>query len=54
MGEENRKHRADSQEVLDLESIDVGVVGWFVIVKHQIDDIGRGANEEKLEGGEVQ
>lgn len=52
--EENREHRANSEEVLNLESIDVGIMCGFVVIEHEVDDVGRGADKQKLERGEVQ
>lgn len=43
---ENRKHRANSEEVLNLESIDVGVMCGFVVVEHEVDDVGRGTDKQ--------
>ena len=34
-GEKNGQDCGTTQEVLDLESINVGVVGWLVVVEHQ-------------------
>lgn len=54
MWEKHREDRADSQKVLNLEGVNVGVVGGLVIVQHEVDNIGGGADEEKLEGREVE
>lgn len=51
---ENCEYRADSEEVLNLESIDIGIMCRFVVVEHQVDDVGRGTDKQKLERGEVQ
>lgn len=51
--EEKGQDSADSKEVLDLECIDIWVMGGLVVVQHEIDDVARGSNEEELEGSEV-
>lgn len=51
---ENREHRANSEEVLNLECIDVGIMCGFVVIEHEVDDVGRGTDKQKLERGEVQ
>lgn len=51
--EKDCEHGADSQEVLNLESINVGIMRGFVVVEHEINDVGRGSNEEKFERSEV-
>lgn len=53
MREEKGQDSADSKEVLDLECIDIWVMGGLVVVQHEIDDVARGSNEEELEGSEV-
>jgi hypothetical protein len=52
--EEDCKHCADSKEVLNLKSIEIRIMRRFVIVEHEVDDVGRGADKKKLECGEVQ
>lgn len=54
MWEKNREHGANTQQVLDLESIDVGVMRWLVVVEHEVDHVGRGADEQKFECGEIE
>lgn len=54
MGEQQRQDHTDSKQVLDLEGIDIGIMSGFVVVQHQIDDVGRRADEEQLECGKVQ
>lgn len=53
MREKDREDRADSQKVLNLEGVNVRVVGGLVIVQHEVDNVAGGADEEELEGGEV-
>lgn len=53
MREKDREDRADSQKVLNLEGVNVRVVGGLVIVQHEVDNVTGGADEEELEGGEV-
>lgn len=52
--EEKSQDGTDSKKVLDLERIDIGVMGGLVVVQHEIDNVARGSNEEELEGGEVE
>ena len=40
-----------AEEVFDLESVLVGVVGGLVVVEHQPDNVGLGGDEDDLEGG---
>jgi hypothetical protein len=40
-----------AEEVLDFESVLVGVVGGLVVVEHQPDDVGLGGDEDDFEGG---
>lgn len=51
---QNREHRANSEEVLNFESIDIGIMCGFVVVEHEVDDVGRGTDKQKLERSEVQ
>ena len=39
---------------MDFESVDVGVVGGFVIVEHEVDGVGLEAEEEELKYGVVE
>lgn len=52
-GEEQRQNHTDPKKVLDFERIDIGIMGRLVVVEHQINDVGRGSDEQELEGGEV-
>lgn len=52
--EENCEHCADSKKILDLESIDIGIMGGFIVIEHKIDDVGRGTDEQELESSEVE
>jgi hypothetical protein len=52
--EEDRKHCADPKEVLNLESIEIRIMRRFVIVEHEVNDVGRRADKKELECGEVQ
>lgn len=54
MREEKGQDGTDSKKVLDLERIDIGVMGGLVVVQHEIYNVARGSNEEELEGGEVE
>lgn len=53
MRKEQSQNRADSKEILNLECIEVGVMGRLVIVEHEVNDVPGGANEEKLERSKV-
>ncbi len=39
IGEEDGQHEAGAKQVLDFEGVDVGIVGRFVIVQHEIDGV---------------
>ena len=39
---------------MDFEGVDVGVVGGFVVVEHEVDGVGLEAEEEELEDGVVE
>lgn len=39
---------------MNLECIDVGIMCGFVVVEHEVDDVGGGTDKQKLERGEVQ
>ena len=49
VGEEDCEDCAAAEEVLDFEGVDVGVVGGFVVVEHEVDCVGLEAEEEELE-----
>ena len=53
IGEEDGEDSGAAEEVLDFEGVDVGVVGWLVVVEHEVDGVGLGGEEEELEGGVV-
>lgn len=54
MREQDSQDCADTQEILDLEGIQVRVVRWLEIVEHEVDDIAGGTDEEELKCSEVQ
>lgn len=54
MGEQQCQNHADPKQVLDLEGIDIGVMSGLVVVEHEVDDVGGRADEQQLEGGQVQ
>jgi hypothetical protein len=54
VGEENGHDGACGEEVLDLEGVLVGIVGGLVVVEHEVDDVGRGSDEDDLEDGVVE
>lgn len=43
-----------SNEVFHLERVNVWIVGRAVVIKHEVDDISGGANEDNLENRVVQ
>ena len=49
VGEENSENTGASEQVLDLEGIDVGIVGGLVGVGHEVDDVSLGTDEHDLE-----
>ena len=49
--EQDGKHRGAAKEVFDFEGVLVRVVRGLVVVKHQVDDVGLGGDEDDLEGG---
>lgn len=51
--EENGQDSTNSKKVLDLERIDIWVMGGLVVVQHEINYIARRSDEEELEGSEV-
>ena len=50
IGEEQRQRRGAAEQVLDFEGVDVGVVGGFVVVEHEVEGVGLGGEEEEFEG----
>lgn len=53
MREKQGQNGADSKEVLNLEGIKVWIMGRFVVIEHEVNDIPGGTNEEDLECGEI-
>ncbi len=53
-GEDESHESGAAEEILDLESVDVGVVGGLVRIGHEVDDVALGADEEDLEDKVVQ
>lgn len=54
VGEKQGQESADTEEVLDFEGVEVGVMGRLIFVQHQVDDVTGGSDEEQFEGGEVE
>ena len=54
VGEEDGKNGAAAEKILDFEGVDIGVVGGFVVVEHEVDGVGLEAEEEELEDGVVE
>jgi hypothetical protein len=51
VGEYDGKHGGGSKEVFGAEGVLVRVVGRLVVVKHQVNDVGLGGDEDDLKGG---
>lgn len=49
VGEDDGQDGGSGEQVLDLEGIDVGIVGGLVCVCHEVDDVALGADEHDLE-----
>lgn len=49
VGEKQSENSSTGEQVLDLEGIDVGIVGRLVGVGHEVDDVSLGADEHDLE-----
>lgn len=47
---EDGHNGASYEEVLDFESVEIRVVGWLVIVEHEINGICRSRYENDFEG----
>ncbi len=54
VGEEDGKNGAAAEKILDFEGVDVGVVGGFIVIEHEVDGVGLEAEEEELENGVVE
>lgn len=54
VGKDDGKSGRSGEEVLDLEGINVGVVGRLVGVGHEVDDVSLGTEEENFEKEVVQ
>lgn len=52
--EKQGKQGAESEKIMNFECIKIGVVGWFVVVKHEVDDVRRRSYEQDLKGGIVE
>jgi hypothetical protein len=52
--EQDRQHRARANQVLHLEGVEVRVVRGLVVVEHEVDGVGRGADEDDFEDGVVE
>lgn len=49
--EQNGENGASSNQVLYFERVEIRVVGWLVVVEHEVDGICRAANKDNLEEG---
>ncbi len=54
VGKEDCDDGGAAEEVFDFEGVDVGVLGWFVVVEHEVEGVGLGGEEEKFEDGVVE
>lgn len=48
--EQNGQHSGASEEVLDAEGVDVGIVCRLVGVGHEVDDVSLGSDEHDFKG----
>ena len=51
---QDSKNCGAAKQVLDAEGVLVRVVGGFVLVEHEVDNVGLGADEDELEDGIVE
>ena len=42
------------KQIFNLESIEIGILGGLVVMKHQVYDVARGADEDQFEDGVVE
>ena len=54
VGEEDGEDGGAAEKVFDFEGVDVGVVGWFVVVEHEVEGVGLRGEEEQFEDGVVE
>ena len=54
VGEDDSQDRGAAEQILDAEGVLVRVVGGFVLVEHEVDNVGLGADEDELEDGIVE
>lgn len=54
MWEKQGKQSAEPEKIMNFECIEIGVMGWFVVVKHEVDDVCRRRYEQDLKGGIVE
>ena len=54
VGEEDGDDGGAAEEVFDFEGVDVGVLGRFVVIEHEVEGVGLGGEEEELENGVVE
>ena len=47
--EEDAEGGGAAEEVLDFQGVERGVVGGFVVVDHEVEDVGLGGEEEEFE-----
>lgn len=47
--EKESQNSSGSEQVFDVECVEVGVVSWLVSPRHEIDDVKLGGDEEDLE-----
>ena len=47
--EDDGEDAGGAEQVLDFEGVEVGVLGRFVVVEHQVQGVGLSAEEEEFE-----
>lgn len=54
MWEKQGKQSAEPEKIMNFECIKIGVMSWFVVVKHEVDDVRRRSYEHDLKGSIVE
>lgn len=54
MWEKQGKQSAEPEEIVNFECVEVGIMSWLVVIKHEIDDVCRRTYEQDLEGSVVE
>ena len=48
--EQDGENSTSTEKILYFEGIDIRIMGWLIVVDHQIDGVCRGREEEQFEG----